>query len=185
MRVFRRVANFDSAAAQSARQVRAKCSTQEARPYNGDAYEALALAQCWFDGDWEPARQTAIRGTQVSPQSALAWTAYAHTHDVCGLHDDAVRGAARFLEQQCDLGRAAWSDVALIHLGSGSPDAALAFLQRAARQKPFGGLMTAYLAVHPLFDPLRREPGFVDVLRALGLDSYAWTDRSWAPSEHA
>ena len=258
----------------------------ELDPSNGDAYESLALAQCWFEGDWEAARQTAIRGTQVDPNSGLAWTAYAHTHDVCGLHDEAARGAARLLEldpsspvyhsvaawihgharrysyaqqlvrrareleprfplaayieaeillaqgdntgaltviapwrdamrdfdyglailaftlarngqrddalriatdleEQCNLGRAAWSDVALVHLGLGSRDRALAFLQRATRQKPFGGVMTAYLAVHPLFDPLRREPGFVDVLRALGLDSYARIERSSAQSKQS
>ena len=251
----------------------------ELDPSNGDAYESLALAQCWFEGDWETARQTAIRGTEVDPNSGLAWTAFAHTHDVCGLHNEAARAVARLLqldasspvnqsvaawihcharryssaqelvrrareleprfplaiyveaeillaqgdntgalaviapwrdamrdfdyglavlaltlarngqrddalriatelEEQCNLGRAAWSDVALIHLGLGSRDRALDFLQQASRQKPFGGVMTAYLAVHPLFDSLRRESGFMDVLRALGLDSYARSDRS-------
>ena len=251
----------------------------ELDPSNGDAYESLALAQCWFEGDWEAARQTAIRGTEVDPKSGLAWTAYAHTHDVCGLHNEAVRAAARLLEldssspvyhsvaawincharrypyaqelvrrardlepkfplaayidaevllaqgdnagaltviapwrdvmrdfdyglailaltlalngqrddalriaadleEQCNRGRAAWSDVALVHLGLGSRDLALDFLWRAARQKPFGGVMTAYLAVHPLFDPLRRETRFMEALQALGLDSYARSDRS-------
>lgn len=248
----------------------------ELDPLNGDAYASLALAQCWFDGDWEAARGTAIRGTEVDPKSGPAWTAYAHTHDVCGLHEKAARGTARLLEldpssplyhsvaaqihchgrsysyaeslvrrareleprfplaafieaeillakgdevgaltviepwrevmrdfdyglailaftlarnghrddalrlasdleRQCDLGRAAWSDVALVHLGLGSRDRALFFLRRASEQKPFGGLMTAYLAVHPLFDPLRHEAAFGDVLRKLGLDSYART----------
>jgi len=246
----------------------------ELDPSNGDAYSSLALAQCWFDGDWEAARQTAMRGIQVDPNSALAWTAYIHTHDVCGLHDDAAHGATRLLEldpvsplyhtvagwmygharsyqralrllhlareleprflpaafigaeillaqgddagalsviepwrdamrdldyglailgfalarnghrddaigiaadleEQCSVGRAAWTSVALVHLGLGARDRSLAFLQRASHQRPFGGFMTAFLAVLPLFDPLRREPEFVDVLRALGLDSYA------------
>ena len=88
-----------------------------------------------------------------------------------GHRDDAL-GIAADLEQQCNLGRAAWSDVALVYLGLGSWERSLAFLQKASRQKPFGGIMTAYLAVHPLFDPLRHNSGFVDVLRALGLDAY-------------
>jgi hypothetical protein len=39
--------------------------------------------------------------------------------------------------------------------------------------------MTAYLAVHPLFDSLRREPGFLEVLRMLKLDSYVREDKSF------
>jgi hypothetical protein len=92
-----------------------------------------------------------------------------------GHRNEAMRVAGD-LEEQCTAGRAAWSSVALVQLGLGSRDGALDFLHRAARQKPFGGLMTAYLAVHPLFDPLRNEPGFVDVLRTLGLDSFAHID---------
>jgi eukaryotic-like serine/threonine-protein kinase len=242
-------------------------------PSDGSAYEPLALAQCWFEGTWEAARQTAIRGTQLDPQSARAWRAYAHTHCVSGLFEDAANGAARFLELDpsspqlhaeaawihcharnyaraeqlvrrarelepgfplaayieaeirlaegdprgalavitpwqdemrtfdyglailgyalarngdreagvriaADLeelsshGRAAWSGVALVHLALGSPEQSLTFLARASRQRPFGGVMTAYLAVHPLFDPLRNHAGFIDVLRTLGLESY-------------
>src|SRR5687768_13696725 len=249
----------------------------ELDPLNGDAYESLALAECWFDGDWEAARRTAILGTEDDPKSGPAWTAYAHTHDVCGLHEEAAHGAVRLLELdpssplyhsvaaqihcharsysyaeelvrrarkleprfplaafieaeillakgdevgalvviepwrevmrdfdyglailaftlarngqrddalrrgtdlegQCNFGRAAWSDVALVHLGLGSRDRALSFLQRESQRKPFGGLMTAYLAVHPLFDPLRHEAAFKDVLRTLGLDSYERTN---------
>jgi serine/threonine-protein kinase len=245
----------------------------ELNPSDGSAYESLALAQCWFEGDWETARQTAIRGTQVDPSSPRAWRAYAHTHCVCGLREDAADGASRFLEldpnsphyhaeaawihglarsysraeqlvrrareqepgfplaayieaeirlaqgddggalavmtpwrdemrnfdygltilaitlarngdrdaavriaadleEQCNLGRAAWSDVALIHLTLDARERSLALLQQASRQRPFGGIMTAYLAVHPLFDSLRDDSGFVDVLRSLGLDFY-------------
>jgi serine/threonine-protein kinase len=245
----------------------------ELNPLDGSAYEPLALAQCWFEGDWEAARQTAIRGTEVDPNSARAWRAFAHTHCVCGLFDDAAHGAARLLEldasspeyhseaawihgharrysraeqlvrrareleprfplaayveaeillakgdhraalavitpwrdemrdfdyglaifaftlarngdhanalriaadleAQCNLGRAAWADVALVHVALNSWDTSLAFLQRASRQRPFGGVMTAYLAVHPLFDPLRHHSAFVDVLRELGLEPY-------------
>jgi eukaryotic-like serine/threonine-protein kinase len=258
----------------------------ELDPSNAGAYESLALAQCWFEGEWEAARQTAIRGTQVDPNSGSAWRAYAHTHSVCGFHVDAARGAARLLEidptsplyhsaaawihgharnyshaeqlvrrareleakfplaafieaeilsaqgnhagalavmepwrdvmrdfdyglailaftlarngrrddalriagdleEKCTVGRAAWSDVALVHLGLGSKDRSLAFLQRASEQKPFGGLMTAHLAVHPLFDPLRHESAFVHVLRVLRLDSYARIDRASTPSRQS
>lgn len=242
-------------------------------PMNGGAYESLALAQCWFEGDWEGARSTAIRGIRVDPNSSLAWTAYAHTHDICGMHREAARGVSRFLdldplsplyhtvgaqvhgharnyseaerllrraeelnpefpprvfveaevrlaqgkeaealaviepwaermkafdygmailglalarnerrdealriahelERQCEEGRATWTDVALIHLGLGSREGALEFLDRAAREELHGGLLTAYLAVHPLFDPLRAERRFRNVLRSLNLEDY-------------
>jgi serine/threonine-protein kinase len=242
----------------------------ELNPSDGSAYEPLALAQCWFEGAWEAARQTAIQGTQVDPKSARAWRAYAHTHCVCGLFDDAAHAVERFLElepdslqfhtdaawihyharsysraeqiatgarklearfaitayveaeirlaqgdvrgalavmtpwrdemrnfdygfailgftlarngdredalriathleEQCNRGRAAWSDVALVHLALDSGERSLSFLQRASLQRPFGGVMTAYLAVHPLFDPLRQNKRFTDVLQTLGL----------------
>lgn len=250
----------------------------ELDPMNGGAYESLSLAQCWFEGDWEGARDTAIRGVQVDPNSSLAWTAYAHTHDVCGMHREAERGVSRYLdldplsplyhsvgaqvhgharnflyaeqllrradeldpefpprviieaevllsqgkevealaviepwadlmkafdygmamlglalarnerreealriahalERQCEDGRATWTDVALIHLGLGSREAALDFLDREAHEELHGGLLTAYLAVHPLFDPLRTEPRFRNALRALGLEAYRCSRR--------
>jgi tetratricopeptide (TPR) repeat protein len=99
-----------------------------------------------------------------------------------GQRDEALR-IAKDLEEQCSLGRATWSDVALVHLGLGSRDVALDFLRRAAGQKPFGGVMTAYLAVNPLFDSLRREPDFLDVLRMLRLDLYVRKDKSFTELE--
>jgi hypothetical protein len=85
-----------------------------------------------------------------------------------GDREDALR-IATHLEEQCNRGRAAWSDVALVHLALDSGERSLSFLQRASLQRPFGGVMTAYLAVHPLFDPLRQNKRFTDVLQTLGL----------------
>jgi tetratricopeptide (TPR) repeat protein len=55
---------------------------------------------------------------------------------------------------------------AVLHLGLGDPDAAIASLDRARRQSCFG---VHWVAVDPLWDPLRAHPGFADILRRMNL----------------
>jgi len=70
----------------------------ELDPRLGDAYMTVAMIQAWFHLDWHNARETAIRGPQVDPSSSLAWGARAHTHDMLGLHDEAIAAIDRALE---------------------------------------------------------------------------------------
>jgi TolB-like protein/DNA-binding SARP family transcriptional activator len=55
---------------------------------------------------------------------------------------------------------------ALVHLGLGEKDAAIADLERAYR---LGSGYLAYLRVEPLFDPLRSDPRFAALARRVGL----------------
>jgi serine/threonine protein kinase len=66
-------------------------------PSLGSAYSALAIAQCWFDWDWDAARETARRGTGCCPNNAMLWSAYVLTHDVVGMHAEAIEGVSRAL----------------------------------------------------------------------------------------
>ena len=56
--------------------------------------------------------------------------------------------------------------VAVIHLGLGQKDQALDWLQRAYADRS-GWL--AYLKIDPMFDTLRSDPRFSDLLRRVGL----------------
>ena len=56
--------------------------------------------------------------------------------------------------------------VALVHIGLGELDAAMAWLERARAHR--SGIVP-YLDVEPLVDPLRTHPRFIELLRELGL----------------
>jgi TolB-like protein len=82
-----------------------------------------------------------------------------------GLEDDARRVLAVL------RGRAATEYVpadyfAVVHLGLGERDEALAWLERARRER---ALHLVFLDVDPMFDGLRADPRFQDILRSIGL----------------
>jgi len=55
---------------------------------------------------------------------------------------------------------------AVVHLGLGEHDEAMAWLERAHRER---ALHLVFLGVDPLFDALRDDPRFQDILRSIGL----------------
>ena len=55
---------------------------------------------------------------------------------------------------------------AVIYLGLGEKDQAFAWLEKAYKERSFGLLR---LEVDPLWDPLRSDPRFADLLRRIGL----------------
>ena len=57
--------------------------------------------------------------------------------------------------------------IARIHTGLGNTEQALEWLEKACEQRH--GIL-AYLKVEPVFDPLRAEPRFRDLLGKMGLD---------------
>jgi TolB-like protein/Tfp pilus assembly protein PilF len=89
----------------------------------------------------------------------------AYTAAVAGRHDEA-RDALRSLRPSIERGLVPPEFVALVHIGLGEPDAAMAWLERARTNR--SGIV-AYLKVEPLVDPLRADPRFVRMLWELGL----------------
>ncbi len=57
------------------------------------------------------------------------------------------------------------ADIALVYLGLGKKDQALAWLEKAYEERD--SLLTSLK--EPMFDSLRSEPGFQDLLRRMGL----------------
>jgi TolB-like protein/tRNA A-37 threonylcarbamoyl transferase component Bud32/Tfp pilus assembly protein PilF len=89
----------------------------------------------------------------------------AYAAAVAGRHDEARDALAR-LRSSAELGLIPPEFIALVHIGLGEPDAAMAWLERARTHR--SGIV-AYLKVEPLVDPLRADPRFVRMLRELGL----------------
>jgi TolB-like protein/tetratricopeptide (TPR) repeat protein len=89
----------------------------------------------------------------------------AYTAAVAGRHAEARDALAR-LRPSAELGVIPPEFVALVHIGLGERDAAMAWLERARTRR---SEIVAYLKVEPLVDPLRADPRFVRMLRELGL----------------
>ena len=60
-------------------------------------------------------------------------------------------------------------DVATVEIGLGKKDEALAWLETAYQEHNDDGLLT--LKIDPIFDPLRADPRFQDLLRRVNLSS--------------
>jgi tetratricopeptide (TPR) repeat protein len=56
---------------------------------------------------------------------------------------------------------------AVIYLGLGEKDQAFAWLEKAYEERSF--LLPNYLKVDPIWDPLRSDPRFADLVRRIGL----------------
>jgi serine/threonine-protein kinase len=59
------------------------------------------------------------------------------------------------------------TDLAAVHVGLGANDRAIEYLQKGYVQR---GEDMAYLKVEPMWDPLRADPRFIDLLGKMGLD---------------
>jgi serine/threonine protein kinase/tetratricopeptide (TPR) repeat protein len=88
----------------------------------------------------------------------------AYTAAVAGRREEA-RDALRRLRLSTERREIPPELVALVHIGLGEADAAMAWLERARAHR--SGIV-AYLKVEPLVDPLRGDPRFARMLRELG-----------------
>ena len=78
-------------------------------------------------------------------------------------------GIAVQLEGRAAEGTATWTEVALAYMGVCEHERALDYLEKAPEQRPPGSYLTAFVAVDPLFAPIRDQPRFHQVLKRLGL----------------
>ena len=124
----------------------------------------LALAQAALDR-WDEARANLEQAARLAPDApavlaALAWLRA----------KEGAEGPARdILARLQELGRKRHVpalEVARIHLGLGELELAIHGLEQATHQH---SPELIWLAIHPLYDPLRREPGYHEILRQIGL----------------
>jgi Tfp pilus assembly protein PilF len=110
-----------------------------------------------------PELEKAVSGTDSSPGvlSALIW-AYAHA----GRRADALRLLGELKKRQ-QTGYVPAGAFVNAYLGLGDNDEAFAWFERAYEEQ---SNILIYIKVFPLFDPLRGDPRFQDLVRRVGLD---------------
>ena len=82
-----------------------------------------------------------------------------------GRRADALRILAE-LKRRKQHGYVAAASFVIVYLGLGENEQAFAWLEEAYKEQ---SNMLQFVKVHPLFDPLRGDPRFVDLLRRVGL----------------
>ena len=89
----------------------------------------------------------------------------AHSYATAGKREQAERTSAE-LTESANRRFVSFHELAIASLGLGDPDSTLTLLERAADQRTPA---ITRIAVHPLFDVLRREERFINIGRRMGL----------------
>ena len=101
----------------------------------------------------------------LSPTMSRYVSALAHAYARAGRKAEALR-VLEELARGDQATKPSWSDFAIIHSGLGQIDEAFADLERAVEHREW---RLVRMKVEPLFDPLRADPRFADLLRRVGL----------------
>ncbi|HXG67732.1 MAG TPA: tetratricopeptide repeat protein, partial [Blastocatellia bacterium] len=94
------------------------------------------------------------------PGMALMKALLAHAYAISGRKDEAQKILDELTAQSEQRPIPAY-DLALIHAGLGQQDQAFAWLNKAHEERSY---RLVYLGVDPIFDPLRGDPRFADLL---------------------
>ena len=99
------------------------------------------------------------------PNEPHAIASLGHAYAITGNRDAALRMLAE-LEALAKRKYVPAYNVAFIHAGLGDHDRALAWLEKAYQER---FIVLTWVKVDPIFDPLRSDPRFIDLLRRLNL----------------
>ena len=117
-------------------------------------------------GQPDEAERELRKAMTLSPAArAVVPPLLAYTAAIAGRRGEARRALAQ-LRTSTERGSTPPEFIALVHIGLGEPDAAMAWLE-LARARRSGSV--PYLKVEPLVDPLRADPRFARMLRELRL----------------
>ena len=134
----------------------------ELNPNNRGIQRQLALAL-----STQERRQEAIALiTQLAPDSSIAqlqWLAYIYAH--AGQRGEALKllAALKVRAAQEPVSPTAF---AAIYVGLGDKEQALAWLHKAYAEQSDH---LKSIGIDPMFDPLRNDPQFIEILRGIGL----------------
>jgi serine/threonine-protein kinase len=123
----------------------------------------------FFQGRYDEALEALLKGLELAGDQPTLVTALAQTYARAGRLEkaEAMRthlesmAKERFVPKSC---------FAIVHMGFGEIDEALAQLQEAYAGRE---LQLAAIGVHPLWDPLRNEPNFQELMRKVGVGQAA------------
>ena len=110
----------------------------------------------------------AIREYQVSEANGgdELWGALGHAYALSGNKQEALKMFSQLQELEKRSGSASY-DLAVVEVGLGNKDKALAWLEKAYQEHNDDGLL--WLKVDPKFDRLRADPRFKDLLRRMNV----------------
>jgi TolB-like protein/Flp pilus assembly protein TadD len=103
------------------------------------------------------------RAIELSGHSGAFESNLAHVYGVLGRKEEAAR-TLRDLEARHNENPSVAADIALVYVGLGDPDQAMMWLNRAYEAR-----FKASILLHPVFDPLRSDARFKDLLGRIGL----------------
>jgi tetratricopeptide (TPR) repeat protein len=106
------------------------------------------------------------KGLVVSPGDTRTLTGLGYAYAVAGRRAE----AQKVLDQLTELSKEKYvgaDGMALIYTGLGEKDKAFEWLEKAYLDGSIGG--GTGIAVDPIFDPLRSDPRFMDILRRMNL----------------
>ncbi len=105
------------------------------------------------------------RAAALSPTMPRYASALAHAYGRAGRTAEALRILGE-LEHGSRRPGPSWTDIAIIEAGLGRNDRAFASLEKALDRRDW---RLVRMKVEPMFDPLRSDPRFADLLRRIGL----------------
>ena len=110
----------------------------------------------------------AIREYQVREANGgdELWGALGHAYALSGNKQEALKMFSQLQELEKRSGSASY-DLAVVEVGLGNKDKALAWLEKAYQEHNDDGLL--WLKVDPKFDRLRADPRFKDLLRRMNV----------------
>jgi TolB-like protein/Tfp pilus assembly protein PilF len=103
---------------------------------------------------------------ESAPANSLYAAWLAHVYGRAGREAEARQILRRFAEQAAAGEYVAAANLAIGHLGVGDTDAALDSLEHALAER---SQALTYLKIDPVYDPLRSDPRFVNLLVSVGL----------------
>jgi serine/threonine-protein kinase len=144
-------------------------------PYHSELGIRLTIEQTAIgEGEYEGLIAELERRIVAMPENRVRTVALlVYVYAKSGQHEQALE-IVRTLREQATEEFVDPSHLASVHAALGDKDGALRLLEQAYQRRSFVLLNT--IKIDPLYDPLREDPRFQDVLRRMGLDT-GFSDR--------
>ena len=138
----------------------------ESEPNHAVALTGLGWA-CGHQGAYEKSFEALEKAARLEERrNSNVQALLGHFYARAGRRDDALKALERLEELQAQ-GRGSRGAMAVVYAGLGEKEQALAHLEKAVEGREW---WASTFKVNPLFDGLRAEPKFADLIRRTGLE---------------